>query len=380
MKRIHLCLFIFFLLSISVARAEPPPIPSPDLNFMEEYLTRLQREYGPYLPEFTVQNLMASLRQGKADLSLPGVVKGIFRYLFKEFMANSRLLGVLVILAIICAVLQNLQSAFEQETVGKLAYYVCYMAMVGLAIQSFQLAMGVGRQAIDDMVAYMQAMLPILLTMLAAMGGLVSVGFFHPIMLISINVVVTVIRDFLLPLIFFLAILQLVGNISEKYKVSKLAALMKDVTIGVLGFTMSAFLGVLVVRGLTASVMDGIAFRTAKFATKNFIPVIGGLFADSLDAVMGSALLIKNAAGVMGLILVMLICLFPVIKIISLVLVYRLAAALVQPIEGGPLVDSLNNMGNSLTLLAIVVGAVGMLFFMGLTIIIGAGNMSVMVR
>src|SRR5690625_3422700 len=99
-----------------------------------------------------------------------------------------------------------------------------------------------------------------------------------------------------------------------------------------LGAFLTIFLGVMSVQGTVSAVQDGIAMKTAKFITGNFIPVIGRTFTDAADTVLSASLLLKNAVGIVGVIIIVFIALFPTLKIFAIALTYKVAAAILQPI------------------------------------------------
>lgn len=351
-----------------------------EMSKLEEFVEHLNSEIEGAVPELKFKELVLKLVKGDFDWQVSDVFTGLIIFFFKEVVANASLLGKLVVLAVICAVLQNLMSSFEKGTTGKLAYAVSYMALISLAVGTFTLAVNIGREAVDNMVHFMQALLPLLLTLLAAMGGVASTAIFHPIIFGSITAIGTIIKVIVFPLIFFSAILSILSNLSEKFQVSRLADLMKTVAMSVLGLCSTVFLGILAIKGVAGSVTDGVAIRTAKFATDAFIPVVGGMFSDALDAVIGSSLLIKNAVGIAGVIIIFVLTILPMIKIFAVAFVYKLAGALIQPVGDKQMADCLTGLGKSLISIFAAVATVGLLFFFAITIVVGMGDLMTMLR
>ncbi|MFZ5641388.1 MAG: stage III sporulation protein AE [Bacillota bacterium] len=351
-----------------------------DLSAVDKYLTEINRDIRSYIPELNIKELLYKLARGEIAFSLTGVFTGLLKYLFREVVANSRLLGQLMILAVFCAVLQNVQSAFEKGAVGKVAWAVCYLVLFTIALGSFAIAARTGRDAIENMISFMHAMLPVLITLLTAMGNLTSAALFQPLTLMVLTGISTLIKNIIFPLIFFAAVLGLASNISERFQVSKLAKLLQQWTIGLLGLFLTIFMGFLAVQGVAGSVADGIAIRTAKYTAGAFIPVVGKMLSDALEAVVGTSLLLKNAVGLVGVLAVFFMCAFPVLKILSLALIYKFTAAVLQPISDNQVVGSLNTMGNSLMLVFAAVISVGLMFFFVIAIVVGAGNFSTMLR
>jgi stage III sporulation protein AE len=368
--------------TLMVNEQKNSPVHQLDLNMqeIEGYLNRLDSEIRKSVPELNIKDLFFKLAKGELELTPAGILRNVFTCFFREVVANAALLGKLIILAIICAVLHNLTVAFDRGTTGQLSYLVVYLVLIGLAMGSFTLAVNAGREVVEQMVSFMQALLPLLLTLMVAVGGVASAAIFHPVILASLTVIGTLTKNIVLPLIFFAVVLNIAGNLSPQFRISHLAGLLKTIALGILGIFSTIFLGILAIRGVASGVGDGIALRTAKFAVDAFIPIVGGMFSNALEAIIGSSLLIKNAAGIAGMIAVLLIMSLPLLKIITLALTYKLAGALVQPVGEGQVVDCLNDLGSGMMMIFAVVSVVGLLFFFTIVILVGVGNLTVMLR
>ncbi|MFZ5647829.1 MAG: stage III sporulation protein AE [Bacillota bacterium] len=354
----------------------------PNLNLEEinRYVEQLDWEIKKVTPEIDFKQLVHKIARNEISLHPKDIAENAASYVFSEVVANWSLLGKLVILAVICAVLQNLASAFDRSSTGQLSYMVTYLVLATLAIGSFTVAVDAGREVVDRMVTFMQAILPVLLTLLVAVGGFTAAAIYQPVVFVSIALIATVIRNIILPLILFSAILMLVSNLSPKFKVSNLAGLLRNIAMGLLGAMSTIFLGVISIQGVAGAVGDSVVLRTAKFATDAFIPVVGGMFSDALEAIVSSSLLIKNAVGIAGVAVVLAIMLMPLLKILCLALIYKLAGAMMQPVEDGQMTGCLNDLGNSLLSVFAVVATAGLLFFFTLTILVAVGNITVMLR
>lgn len=351
-----------------------------DTNNLQEVMDLVNKDLEEYLPKIEIKTLISKLLKGQGIIKLEDIVRLTLKYFLKEVIANWKILGQIIVLSSIYAILNNLQSAFENDLVGKLAHKVCYLVIITITIKSFIIAINLGKDTIDMMVTFMQALLPILLGMLIAMGGVTTSAFFHPILLGSIGFIGTIIKSVILPLIFFSAVLAIVNNLSSKVQVTKLAGLLKQSAVVILGFVLTGFIGIISIQGVVASTVDGVTIRTAKFAVDRFIPIVGRFLSDAMDTVIGYSLLLKNSIGVVGLIVIFAICLIPMIKIIALITIYKLSAAIIEPIAQNQLADCLNQMSNSLVLIFATVSSVAIMFFITITIIVGAGNITVMMR
>jgi len=346
---------------------------------VNRFIGKVNRELNEDIPLLSGETVRAIAARG-FSFDWEAIKQAAAAKLFGELAANAHLLGKLLFLAVLCALLQNLQNSFEQPAIALLAYSVCYIFLAVIALTVFYNAMTLARDTVGNMVGFMQALLPLLISLLAGVGAVTTAALFTPLMLFVVSTVSVVVRDVVLPLIFLAAVLQCVNHLSEKYKVGNLCALFRQVGMTVLGLTMVIFVGIVTVQGVAGGVADGVALRTAKYAAGTFIPVVGKMFADTVDMVMGASLIIKNAVGLFGIATVATLCVLPLIKVASLILVIKLAGALVQPMGDEKMAKCLDEMGDNLVLVFGGVLAVAVMFFLTITMIIGAGSMTMMLR
>ncbi|MGD6774695.1 stage III sporulation protein AE [Sutcliffiella horikoshii] len=380
-------LLILLFLPFEIVQASPSSpselvtdqIEGIDVEEIKVYWEEVMEEYGGFLPESQKGSFMEFVK-GDKSFSLEEWSKGFLKYLFHELLANGKLLGSLILLTIFSMFLQTLQNAFEQKTVSKVAYSVVFMVLIIIALNSFHIVISYTLEAITAMTGFIIALVPLLIALIASSGGLVSAAFFHPIILFLMNTSGLLIQYVVLPLLFLSAILSIVSTLSEHYKVTQLAALLRNVSIGILGIYLTVFLGVISVQGATAAVTDGIAIRTAKFVTGNFIPVIGRMFTDATDTVITASVLLKNTVGILGVATLILLAAFPAVKILSIAIIYKLAAALLQPLGGGTVIKCLDIISKSIIYIFAALAIVSFMFFLSITVIIAAGNITVMVR
>lgn len=347
---------------------------------VEQYWDQLLQEYGGYFPDNKSPSLMDMILPGGDKFSFKDVLSGLLRFMFYEVLYNGKLLVSIVIITIFSMLLETLQSAFERNSVSKVAYSIAYIVLIIMAINSFSVAIGYARGAIENMIHFMVAMIPLLLILLASMGNFISVSVLHPLFVFMIHTVGTLIYSVIFPLFFFSAVLHIVSSLTDKYKVTELANLLRNIGIGLLGIFLTIFLGVISVQGATSAATDGVTLRTAKYVTGNFVPVVGRLLSDATDTVIGASLLVKNAVGLVGVIVILLLCAFPALKILAMALIYNLAAAIMQPLGDSPIIKCLQTIGKSMMYVFAALATVGMMFFLAITIIITAGNISIMMR
>lgn len=349
-----------------------------NLTSLEDVLRELEQEYAGFVPELSIGGMIEGLR-GSGGLNPRQVLFNLSRFALGEVSRQTSLLGRIIVVAMLCVLMKKMQDSFG-GSVGNVAYSVCFLVLVGVVLQSFSLLTRDVVEAVELMISLTYSLLPVLLSLLVSLGAAGSAALFHPLVAATATTVSTIVRNLVIPLVYLAGVLTLLNAISEKVQVSKLAGLLKDVSIAILGISFTVFVGLSVVQGTAAGVADGIALRTAKYAVKNFIPVVGGLFADVFETVAGASLLLKNGIGITGLLAVFILCAMPALKVLVVVFMYRLAAAIIQPMGVTPVADALSNLASILTVLAGALVTVGVMFFILITIVIGAGNATLSIR
>lgn len=368
---------LFFLLIPGGAWAAEIPVDlAPDLGELEQAIDEAGEYLGDYLPRSALRELWQDTLAGRqaVDLSL---LQRLFSAVFvRELGGVLRLFAELLLLAVFGLLL----AGFAGGEVAKLAETAVGLAAAGLAVRAFMLAGGAAGEAVGVMSDFVYALLPVLLTLLAAMGGGSTVALFNPALLAMVSAALHILRAFVLPLLYVSGALTVGGRLSGGLKLSGLAKLSRDLAMGVFGVMLTVFSGLLGLLGLSSAALSGLGYRAVKSAGSAFIPVVGRTLADALDSVLGTALLLKNIIGVAGIIIVLLICILPGLKILLMYAAFRLAGALAEPLGNSSLSGLLNDMAAVVVLFFGVVAAAGLFFFFLISIIIGMGNIMLALR
>ncbi|MDM5331081.1 stage III sporulation protein AE [Neobacillus sp. CF12] len=350
-----------------------------DLTELKQYWEDIQNKYGGFLPESQKGSLYDFVK-GDKKFTFKDWTQGILKFLFHEFVVNGKLLGSLILLTIFSMFLQSMQNAFESSTISKVAYSIVYMVLVIIALNSFHIVIEYTNEAIGSMISFVLALIPLLLALIASSGGIISAAFFHPVILFLMNISGMFMQYVILPLLFLATLLSIVSTMSDQYKVTQLAQLLRNWSIGLMGLFLTVFLGVISVQGASTAITDGVAIRTAKFVTGNFIPVIGRIFTDAADTVVSASGLLKNSVGIAGVAILLIIVAFPALKILMIAFIYKFAAAILQPLGGGPVIKCLDIISKSVIYVFAALGIVSLMFFLSITVIVAAGNLTMMMR
>ncbi len=302
------------------------------------------------------------------------LLQGLEKAALGDFNQMARILGILLILAVLAAFLERLGESTEVPEVVRIARFVLLSAFITVGLRSFASAVGADHQMISTLVNLMESMIPTVIVLMAGSGALTSAGIFHPVMLATINLIAVLTKNWVLPAILLATVVELVSYWLPRFSLSNLASLFRQIGLTLLGGLMTVFLGVMAVEGAAASVADGVVLRSSKFLIGTFVPVIGKAVSDAMEAVLGSSLLLKNAVSLLGALAIIIIVVFPLLKLMVMMFLYRVAASVTEPLGVDGMSNSLNTMATAIGWLVAIGGAVGLMFFLIVTVVLSASN------
>lgn len=371
-----ICLLMGLLAPQAAWAAEIDPDLAPDYSELEQAIDEVGEYLGDYLPRETLREIWRQVKSGEVtvDIALFGRLAGAV--LGQELGGVLRLFAQLLVLAVFGMLL----AGFSEGGVAKLASAVVSLAAAGLAIRAFVTAGAAAGEAVEVMSGFVYALLPVLLTLLVSLGGGSTVALFNPALLMTISVALHVLRGFVLPLLYVSGALAAGSRLPGGLKLNGLAKLARDLAMGVFTVMLTVFTGLLGLLGLSSAALSGLGYRALKSAGSAFIPVVGRTLADALDSVIGTALLLKNIIGVAGIVILLLICVLPGLKILLLYASFRLAGALAEPLGDSNLAGLLNDMAGVVVLFFAVTAVAGLFFFFLISITIGMGNLMLALR
>lgn len=329
--------------------------------------------------EDNAKDLIISVIKGEKIINPESIMDGIVKIFFNELRFSLNLLTKILIITLISTILTNLQNSFEDSTISQLANYCTYILIAALVISNFSEVMVMAKLSVGRMVDFMQLLLPILLSLLIITGGAASKIMFHPMILGTVNILGLIVEVLIFPLIYFSFIVSLLSNLSQRTELGKLAELGRQIITFIISASFTIFIGILTIYGLSSKI-DGLSIRTAKFAVDTLVPVVGGFLSDAVDTVIGSSAILKNGLGIVGLIVLVMIIMLPIIKVTVLLLIYSIIGALIEPIASSNIVKFFEDVSKTLLLVLISIVAIGIMFFITITITVDTGNNLMMLR
>ena len=276
--------------------------------------------------------------------------------------------------------MSSISDSLENKGVSQVTYFVELILIITLIVSTFSNCISLVKNTIQNLVGFSNSLIPILMTLMLTTGAITSAGMIQPILLLLINFIGNAISNFILPVVLISTSLNIISQISDEIKISKIPKFLNSATIWVLGIIMTLFVTVLSLEGSLTQTVDGVTAKTTKAAVSTIIPVVGKILGDATDAVIGCAGILKNAVGFVGVIVILGICLSPIIKLTILTITYYLASALCQPIADAKIVNLLESVADTFKTLLAIIFCVTVLLIVGLTIVIKISNATLLYR
>lgn len=326
------------------------------------------------IPDFSFSSLIDNLKKGDVIFQPKSIISTFLKLFANEIYININIMLVIVVLSIIWGIIANIRSSYNSKAVSDIAFFAFYAIFLGLIVNGLNQCMNLAKTIVSDQVIFMKAAVPVYSALIMSTGNIATAAGMEPIFLYFIQLISSVLEKFVLPLVFWIAILNMVNCITEKFSIKKLIDFVKQAIKWGLGILMTFFVGILGMSGFTTTVADGLGIKTLKFAVGNFVPVVGGLLSDSINTVIASTTVLKNAMGTVGVIVIILMCAIPLIKMLALILIYKLAAGIIEPMADKRITTMISEAGSAVTFIFLILLTVTIMFILGITVVISVSN------
>lgn len=306
--------------------------------------------------------------RGDTKLSVDLIVRLLKEQLFFEFRSGKEGLVRILLLAVMAAIFTNFSGVLKNEQIGGIGFYVLYMLLIAVAFQSFQTVLDAAALGIERLLIFMRALGPVYFLSVAVTSGSSTSLVFYNLVLLLIYVVESLVLHFLLPLLHIYMVVKVLNFLSTEAYLTKLAELIEWCIVWISKTLLAAVISLNLIQGLIHPAVDSLK---RGFLTKGVeaLPGIGDAFGGVTEVFLGTAVLMKNGIGAAGAIFCIVICAVPILQIFAMTLLYKLVAALVQPISDSRIVGCISAVGDSGRLLLKLVFMTGLLFLLTIAIV-----------
>ena len=314
----------------------------------------------------------------KGEIDNKTIGQQILNLLFSQIGEAIKSIGVILVIVVISSILKSISDDLENKSVSKITHYVTYLLIVTIIMKNFSDIIVMIRTSIENLVGFSNSLVPLLITLMITTGNIASAGMLQPIILFIITFIGNFINTILIPVALIAVTLNVISNISDRVQIDKLGSFINKTVIWVLGIVLTVFVGVSSLEGSITNGVDGLTVKTTKAAVSNFIPIVGKILGDAVETVMSCSNILKNAVGIVGVIVILSICVIPIIKLATLMGVYYLGSALCQPIADKKIIDLLSQIGGTFKLLLAIMCSISVMLVIGITLVIKISNSGLM--
>lgn len=337
---------------------------------------------GAALPDWfgytDVREAVLGLASGET-LSVDGVLSGVLGAFAEAVRVLGRTMIALMLPVLLVSVLLHTIGA-QRGTLAPLSRSVCFVLILIPVMLLVFSELAHTRETITAMTDRMDKLLPMLLTLLTALGGSASSAFLHPMVVAASGSMVFLAREVILRLVMCTCAVTAINHLSDRAHLTRLAQLLRGAVCWLLGVSFTVFLGAMSLQGVCSASIDGVVIRAAKYAVDNFVPVVGGMFSDTMDTLVGCTLIVKNALGVAAVMVLLGAVLGPLARTLAAVFLMKLSAALLEPVADAQIVHAIGDFSRTIVLFLITMLCVGTMYFLLIVQLLLVGNLTVMLR
>lgn len=330
----------------------------------------IEKSLQEMFPEEKIEfgDVVSSLMSGEPEETGRLFIDFLSDMISYEFRYNWHNLVYILLISIAAAVFSNFSGAFRNKQISDISFYVLYMLLITMCLTSFQTASQGVEGRLDSVVEFMRVLCPSYFLAVAFASGSVTSVFFYNVILLLIYVVELVIVRFLLPVIHIYIMVRVLGNLTGEDFLSEFAGLIHKIVTWALRTLLACVVGVNVVQGLLAPAIDTLK-RSALTRTAEALPWVGNAMGGAAEIFFGTAVLIKNGIGMAGAVIAVLICIGPIVQMALMALMYKLAAALVQPVSDKRITACISGVSEGYELMVRVIFTVGILFLLTIAVV-----------
>lgn len=380
MKKIILIFILVLMIPTKVlAETEEEIMASTQEKFnISGFINQAQEYTGDFFKDMDLSDIFTQAVQGKVNNQT--IYKKIIKILGNEVNSNIKILISILVIIVIHGILKSITDSLENSNVSQIIYFVQYILIVTLIMSNFTEIIKLIKETANNLVGFINLLMPLLLTLMVYTGNITTSTVLEPILLFISNFIGNIIVNVLIPIVLIIVVFSIISKISDRVQVEKISKFLKSGVVWFLGVVLTIFVGVVSLEGTLSSSVDGITAKTAKAAVSSVIPVVGKVLGDVVDSVLGCGVILKNAVGVVGVIVIIGICIFPVLKIATLSIMYSLASAVVQPVADDKIVKLLDEMSGVFKLLLAILCSLSVILIIGVTLVIKISNSGMMYR
>ena len=305
---------------------------------------------------------------GNTDAGREAVKEMLWERMLGAWEVNRKSILYLILLAIAAAVFISFSDIFQTRQVSQISFYMIYLLVIGICLASFQAASEWMANGVHTLTGFMKVLYPVYFAAVTVAKGSVSSLAFYHLAIILIVVIEELLLHLIVPGIHMYVIIRVMNSLQSEDYLSKFAELLETAIGWGLKTLMGGMIGLNVIQGMLGPAIDTVK-RSAVTRGMEMVPGVGDLLGGTAEVALGTAVLIKNSIGIVGMFLCLVLCLAPLLQLAVITLGYKLAAALVQPVSDKRITECISGVGEGCKMLMNCIFVTGILFLVTVAIV-----------
>lgn len=342
---------------------------------IEEYLEQLDfDEVDSMLAEkgtgITFEGLVQSIIDGE-EIDKGELLKKFLTVIFEEVLAFRYDLLQMILLCVVFSILYNFTNIFENPAVTEISFYMVYMLLLVLLLKSFFVLKDVVLVVLEDMLVFLKLLVPTFSLSMVFSGQMTIGTAFYELTFFVIYAIEWLMNNLVVPAIQIYVIVEMMNYLTEEEMLSKLTELIKEGIEWLLKLVFTMVVGINVVQNLLTPVIDSFKSNLVS-RTAGMIPGLGTSINAVTEIMVGSGIVIKNGVGVAAILILLILCAGPVIKVWVMTFLYRMVAAVMQPIADKRMLGCISGAGEGGRLLGRVTVTTVVMFLVTIAMVTAA--------
>lgn len=334
-----------------------------ELGQMQDAVNQILKE-----DSFSIEEILNQILKGESLFQKETMSKWFKNIVKAQLQREQKAMFQVVLLVLLAAVFSNFTAVFGDGKTGETSFYITYMLLLAVLIKSFG-SMGVElKELLENFILFLKALMPSYFLAVTASSGSATAMIFYEAVLFLIYVIQVVFLKGMIPAIYVLALVELVNYLHSEDFLSKMAELLQTLIEWTLKSCMAVVLGMQLIQNMIGPAMDSLK-RDIIGKTAASIPGIGNAINGVTEVALGTAVIIRNGIGVVGIIILVCIGVRPVIRLALLAFLYKLLAAVVQPVSDKRMTGALSTIGNGYVLFLKILLCMELLIFITIAIL-----------
>lgn len=305
---------------------------------------------------------------GNTDAGREAMKEMLWERMLGAWEVNRKSILYLILLAIAAAVFIGFSDIFQTRQVSQISFYMIYLLVIGICLTSFQAASEWMANGVHTLTGFMKVLYPVYFAAVTVAKGSVSSLAFYHLAIILIVVIEELLLHLIVPGIHMYVIIRVMNSLQSEDYLSKFAELLETAIGWGLKTLMGGMIGLNAIQGMLGPAIDTVK-RSAVTRGMEMVPGVGDLLGGTAEVALGTAVLIKNSIGIVGMFLCLVLCLAPLLQLAVITLGYKLAAALVQPVSDKRITECIGGVGEGCRMLMNCIFVTGILFLVTVAIV-----------